>query len=209
MPYARVTFTKSDPSKLEASIANFKEKVVPVVRSAPQYMVSGVLANRETGEAEAFTAWETLKAMNATEQMAQEARRQAQEATSAHVVDIDRFEYFLRDVRGELVFPMFARWYHLYAELAKIDQTIEFVRTKVKDSVSAEPGYRALIGVVNRMTGRISVDSNWTNAEARAASSQAVAAQLQEAARIAGDTSMRVEDNEYVFADIKQAVVVG
>ena len=63
--YARVTLVKSDPSKLDAAIANFKAKVVPASRKGSGYAGAFLLINRETGEGAGGTYWESLESLNA------------------------------------------------------------------------------------------------------------------------------------------------
>ncbi len=75
--YARVTLVKSDPAKLEAVIANFREKVVPASRKGSGYAGSFLLINRETGAGAGGTYWESLESLNAAEQIGLESRRQS------------------------------------------------------------------------------------------------------------------------------------
>jgi heme-degrading monooxygenase HmoA len=203
--YARVTLVKSDPAKLEAAVANFKEQVAPASRKAPGYAGSFLLINRESGEGAGGTYWETLDAMNAAEEIGLEARRQSIKSLGTEVLDVDRFEIFVADRRGEPAAPMFARQTQIYANVEKINDAIEFVRTSVRANVSAQVGYRSIIGGVNRMTGRVFVTSNWESAEARIASSDAVSGQRQEAAQIAGASTARVDEWEVAFVEITQS----
>jgi heme-degrading monooxygenase HmoA len=203
--YARVTLVKSDPAQLEAAIANFKEQVVPASRKAPGYAGSFLLINRESGEGAGGTYWDSLDAMNAAEDIGLEARRQSIKSLGTEVLDVDRFEIFLADRKGEPVAPMFARQTQIYANTEKINEAIEFVRTSVQANVAAQIGYRSLIGGVNRMTGRVFVTSNWESAEARIASGDAVSGQRKEAAQIAGASTARVDEWEVAFVEVTQS----
>jgi len=203
--YARVTLVKGDPADLDAAIANFGERVVPAASKASGYAGSFLLVNRETGEGAGGTYWDSLDAMNAAEQIGQEARRQSTESTGAEVLDVDRFEIFLADRKGEPTVPTFSRQTQIYADPAKIDDAIAFVRSSVLTHVAAHDGYRSLIGGVNRMTGRVFVTSNWESPAARAASDQALSSQRREAADIAGASSIRVDEWEVVFVEITPA----
>jgi len=53
--------------------------------------------------------------------------------------------------------PTYSRQTQIYADPAKIDEAIAFVRSSVRASVAAHAGYRSLIGGVNRMTVRVFV----------------------------------------------------
>ena len=200
--YARVTLVNSDPSKLEAAIANFSERVAPTARKAPGYAGSFLLVNRETGEGAGGTYWETLEAMNAAEQIGQESRRQSIESVGTEILDVDRFEIFLADRKGEPMVPTFSRQTQIYANPGKINDTIDFVRSSVLAQVAAHDGYRSLIGGVNRMTGRVFVTSNWESAAARSASNAALSSARQEAVRTAGADAARVDEWEVAFVEI-------
>jgi heme-degrading monooxygenase HmoA len=202
--YARVTLVKSDPSKLDAAIANFKEKVVPASRKGPGYAGAFLLINRETGEGAGGTYWESLESLNAAEQIGQESRRQSIESVGTEILDVDRFEIFLADRKGEPIVPSFARQSQIYADPEKINDAVEFVRKSVLSNMAAQAGYRSLIGGVNRMTGRVVVTSNWETAEARKASQEAGTRQRQEAAQVAGASSAKVDEWELAFIEIKE-----
>jgi hypothetical protein len=202
--YARVTLVKSDPSKLDAAIANFKEKVVPASRKGTGYAGAFLLVNRETGEGAGGTYWETLESLNAAEQIGMEARRQSIESIGSQILDVDRFEIFIADRKGEPVAPSFSRRSQIYADPEKISDAIEFVRKSVRPNMAGQDGYRSLIGAVNRMTGRIVVTSNWETTEARTASQAAATKQRQAAAEAAGAGSAQVDEWELAFAEITQ-----
>jgi heme-degrading monooxygenase HmoA len=200
MPYARAVYSKGDPAMLDSGIAYFRRKVVSTARSAPGYVAAELKVNRATGESVALTGWETLEALNSSEEMAQETQRQAQEATGAVVLDIDRMDLFFRHGSGKpLALPSFVRWSEGYADLDNMDQAIEFAKTTVKGSVSAQPGFAALNCGVNRMTGRFWVVTSWESASARAASSQTAATVPHESTPIARAKHVRLIELEVVF----------
>lgn len=205
--YARVTTFKIDPAKLDQGIANFKEKVVPMARTAPGYAGVALLLDRESGEGAGVTYWDTLTDMNTAEQVGQQARRQSSEATGAEVVDIDRFEMVLVNRVADPVAPLYCRVNQLYADPRRIDEGIAFVRDKAIPNLSTRKGYRSILMGVNRMTGRCIVTSNWETSEDRAASEPAVVDQRREAATIAGAKDVEVTLFEVAFVEIKQPTV--
>ena len=101
--------------------------------------------------------------------------------------------------------PTYSRQTQIYADPAKIDEAIAFVRSSVRASVAAHAGYRSLIGGVNRMTGRVFVTSNWESVAARAGSDQALSSQRRAAADVAGATPIQVDEWEVVFVEITPA----
>jgi heme-degrading monooxygenase HmoA len=202
--FVRVTQLAGDPSNLETSITNFKERIAPTLRMQPGHAGSFLLVNRESGGAVAGTYWDSLEAMNAAEQAGQDTRRQSASATSAEVVDVDRFEIFIADRNGAPTVPAFVRQTQIFAAPENADRGIEFIRNTVQPLVAGQPGYRSLIGGINRMTGRVFVSTNWDSAEARSASDSVVSTTRQQAAESAGATTARVETWEAVFVELAQ-----
>jgi heme-degrading monooxygenase HmoA len=202
--YARLTAVRIDPAKIDLGIANFKEKLVPVARTAPGYASAFLLIDRQTGEGGVVTYWETLADMNAAEQMGQQVRRESSEATRAEVIDVDRFELVLVDRIGEPRVPAFSRVNQLYADPGRIDEGIAFLRDRAIPNLRMQDGYLSLLMGVNRMTGRCLVTSNWASDEARAASEVVVTDQRREAMTIAGAKQVDVTLFEIVYLDINR-----
>ncbi len=207
--FARVTSVKIDPAKLDQGIANFKERVVPMARTAPGYAGAALLVDRDTGEGGGVTYWDTLSDLNAAEQIGQQARRQSTEATGAEVIDVDRFEVVLVTRVAAPTAPLFCRVNQLYADPQRIEEAIAFVRDSVIPNLSKLKGYRSIVMGVNRMTGRCFVTSGWETADDRAASEPAVVDQRREATNIAGAKDVEVTLFEVPFIEIKQPAVAG
>ncbi len=206
--YARMTRIKTDPAKLEAWIAHFKEAPGTAYKKAPGYGGTFVLVDRETGAGMAYSYWGTLAAMNAAEQVAQEDKRQVIAATGIEIRDVDRFEVVVFDRQGELSLPAFTNHVELYVAPDRLDRAVAVGPSQLPD-VSAQPGYRALIASVNRMTGRSLSDSVWASPEARAAANAAATARRQKASEVGGATGMRVSEWEVALVEIKQPASVG
>ena len=205
--YVRVTAVRVDPAKIDLGIANFQDRLVPAARAAPGYAMAALLIDRQTGEGGGATYWQTLADMNAAEQMGQQVRRQSSEATGAEVIDVDRFEVVLVDRAAEPRVPTFSRINQLYADPGRIEEGIAFVRDRAIPTLRKQDGYISLLMGANRMTGRCLVTSNWTSAEARAASEMAVTDQRREAMTVAGATQVDVTLYEAVVMDIVQVPI--
>jgi heme-degrading monooxygenase HmoA len=200
--YARVSYSKGDPSRLDSTVPFVRDRVLPLQRQAEGFGGIVIAANRDSGEGVAVTYWETLAAMNTFERQGQELRRQAAQQLDMGLVDVDRFEVVFADRKGQPAAPSFVRSNELYADPRNIERALEFIRTTVQPNVSALPGYRSLIGLVNRMTGRTVVVSGWESAQARAGSEAAVSGQRQQVMQIAGAGSVRVDEYEALIIEI-------
>jgi heme-degrading monooxygenase HmoA len=201
--YVRITSVKSAPDRIEQGIANFEQQVVPAVRQQPGYAGAALLVNRDTGEAAGVTYWESLDALNASEEMGIQARSQAAGSMEADVLDVDRFEMVIAErVAGEAKSHTFARVNQLYAQPGRIDELIAFMRDNAA-SVIQQKGCRALLMGVNRMTGRCFVNSIWESAADREASEAAVTGLRKKAGEVAGGQA-RVTLGEVAFVELKQ-----
>jgi heme-degrading monooxygenase HmoA len=207
--YSRVTAVRTDPAKVEQGIANFKERVAPMVRTAPGYAGIALLVDRDTGDGFGVTYWDTVADLNAAEQLGQQGRRQSTEAVGAEVVDVDRFEVVLVNRAAEPSAPAFSRVNQLYADPKRIDDAIAFLRDRAIPILSKLKGYRSLLMGVNRTTGRCVVTSNWETPEDRAASEPAIVDQRRQAATIAGAKDVEVRLLEVPFVEIKQPTLAG
>src|SRR5262249_17766221 len=124
--FARVTTVRSDPGKMEQGIANFKEWVAPMARTAPGYAGIALLVDRDTGDGFGVPYWDTVADLNAAGQLGQQVRRQSTEATGAEVIDVDRFEMVLVNRAAEPSAPVFSRVNQLYADPQRIEEAIAF-----------------------------------------------------------------------------------
>lgn len=206
MVYLRVTHVRTDPARLEEAIANFRERSVPAAAAAPGYAGIVLMVDRGSGEAYAATYWSDLAAMNAAEQAGRDLRLQTAQATSAEILDVDRFEMVMAERRGMSI-PSFCRVNELYGDPSRTEVATEHLRSTVVPILAGQEGFLSAASFVNRMTGRTVVTSAWVSAEARAASAEAVTAPRRAAAQVAGTEDVRVREFEVVVADFTEALV--
>jgi quinol monooxygenase YgiN len=204
--YARVTTSKTDPSRLEEGIANFKGHVLPTVEQAPGFVGARLLVDRESGLASAITHWESVGALNAAEQLAQQLRQQVVQEVDAEVIDVDRFEILISDTPSEPVLPTYTRLVQICSQPEKLDAFIDHTKSVAHPRIREYEGFRSLVLAVNRMTGRCTVSVGFESAEARDASEEAGAANRSEAAEIAGAPKPTVSLRETVVATNVRAV---
>jgi hypothetical protein len=198
--YARVTTTKGDPSKLEQAIANFKERVLPAMEQATGFAGATLQVDRETGLGAAVGLWESIGAMNAADQLAQQLREQLVQATGGEVLDVNRFEIVIFDTPAEPVLPSYARVVQMYAQPEKVDALINFIKSEAHPRVKEYAGFRAFVLGVNRMTGRAFVSIGFESPEARDATEEMGAALRAKGAEVAGAPEPKVDRREIVVA---------
>jgi len=204
--FVRIATTKMAPDRTDQGIAAFEQQVVPVVRQQPGYLGAALLVVREAGESYGITYWESLDALNASEEMSLRRRADVTASIGATVLDVDRFEMVIaeRAPGAEPRKGTYTRANVLYAQPERIDELISFMRER-SGAVLQQEGCRALLMGVNRMTGRTFVNSVWDTAAHRDASEASVARLRQEASEVAGG-EVRVTLGENAFVELRLPV---
>jgi quinol monooxygenase YgiN len=97
--HARVTTVAGSPEAAEQGIANFRENVLPMIRETGGRGAI-LLIDRETGQGVAITLWPDEETMRASEERANELRREAaqQMGATAQEPRVDRYEVAVLEV---------------------------------------------------------------------------------------------------------------
>jgi len=82
--FARVSTYSGAPDRVDESIREGREQIVPAVRQIPGCKGLLYLVDRSTGKAMSVTLWENEEAMRASEEAANQIRGES--------VQVDRFE---------------------------------------------------------------------------------------------------------------------
>jgi hypothetical protein len=89
--HARVTSISGSPDGIDAGVANFQNDALPAIKE-----IGGrggiLLVDRSTGNTMAITLWPDEQTMQASEERANELRRQVTEQMSASEPRVDRYE---------------------------------------------------------------------------------------------------------------------
>jgi hypothetical protein len=89
--HARVTNISGSPDGIDSGVANFEGEVVPAIREMGGR--GGILlVDRGSGNAMAITLWPDEQSMQASEERANELRRNVSEQMDAGEPSIDRYE---------------------------------------------------------------------------------------------------------------------
>jgi hypothetical protein len=88
--HARVTSLSGSPADVDRGITNFRENVVPFVKTDGKGAI--LLVDRETGNALAITLWEDEQALAASEERANTLRADAAREMGAIGPTVDRYE---------------------------------------------------------------------------------------------------------------------
>ncbi len=95
--HARVSIISGSPDRAEQGIATFRERVVPAVRGLGARGAI-MLVDRQSGAGMAITLWEDEASMRASEERANELRRQATEEMGGGEPRVERYEVAVFEV---------------------------------------------------------------------------------------------------------------
>ena len=101
--------------------------------------------------------------------------------------------------------PSYTRVITAYGDPKKMDKVVEMIRGAVPQ-VKAQPGFRAYVAGVNRMTGRGFTASSWATPEQREESNAALAASRQPVVEAGAMPGLEIANFETVVAEVKLPV---
>jgi heme-degrading monooxygenase HmoA len=207
--FVRITWSKlpKEQQQVDPAASMFREKILPSLKAQPGFLGAVILANRETGDGASVTYWDTADAMRASEEVSAAGRAVATQERGIEVQDIDRFELILQDRAGPVQAGTFVRVNDVRAGTGQIDATLAFMRDSTLPAMKSLSGYRALLILANRESGRVLVSSVWDTAAQRDASEAVVSGLRRDAVAVAqaqpGD--VKVTLYESVLAEVSQA----
>jgi heme-degrading monooxygenase HmoA len=205
--FVRITWSKVPTQRMDAAAKNYREKIHPSLQTQAGFLGGIVLADRGAGEGIVASYWQTAEAMAASETMAAAGREQATQVIGGEleVTDVDRFEIILQDRSAPVQVGTFVRATDLRSSAAQIDATLAFMREKTIPVLKGQPGYRALLMMANRESGRLLVSSVWNTAAEREASDAAISGLRKQASELAQAQSVRVSLYESLVAEVSPA----
>ena len=91
--HARVSTVSGSPESVDQGIAAFKDNIVPELKSIGGNRGAILLVDRKTGSATAITLWDDEESMRASEERANQMRREAsQELGGGGDAGVERYE---------------------------------------------------------------------------------------------------------------------
>jgi hypothetical protein len=203
--YARISYFKGTAAQIDAATALIRDRIEPSLRTQDGFLGSATVVDRATGEGHSATYWSTGADMASAEGMSVAARMEPAERTGLHVTDVDRFEVLLQDRVAPSAVGTFGRTTELRGSPDRIDATVAFMKDKGISLLRPRPGYRAMMVMANRGTGRMRITSAWNSATERDNTEQMPRSVREEVAQLAGSPDFRVTCCEVVLAIVSEA----
>ena len=99
--YARMSTLEGLPDEMDEGLRQVKEHVLPLLQQQDGFKGFIALGDRQSGELIGITFWESEQAMQASEEVGERTRRDAAEATSDTIEDVERHEVGLFEMSGQ------------------------------------------------------------------------------------------------------------
>jgi heme-degrading monooxygenase HmoA len=96
--FVRVTTVEADPAKHAEGIANFKEKIVPVIRKQAGARTALLFVNRKTGRTFSGTAWDTRQDLDKSEAAVSGLRDEAIKKVGGKSGKTEAFEVYFTEI---------------------------------------------------------------------------------------------------------------
>src|ERR1700730_15515925 len=95
--FVRRTRVEGSPEKLDQTIENYQQQVLPVLKQQAGFRGAVLLANRATGAAQSVTMWENEEAERASRPTGDQLRAQAVQSSGGRLVDVESYEEVLQE----------------------------------------------------------------------------------------------------------------
>jgi hypothetical protein len=203
--FARISYFKGTAAQVDAATALVRDRIEPSLRTQTGFLGLATVVDRATGEGHAAAYWSTGAEMGAAEAIGVAARSETTERTGLQLIDFDRFEVLLQDRVAPSEVGTVGRTTELHGSPDKIDATVAFMRDTGIGLLRARQGYRAMMVMANRASGRIRITSSWNSAAERDNTEQVPSKIREEVARIAGSPGVRVTCFDVVQTSVSAA----
>jgi predicted ester cyclase len=203
--FARISYFKGTRQQIDAAVDIIRDRIEPSLRTRAGFLGSVTGVDRDSGEGLSSTFWETGAEMGAADQMGVAARSETAERTGVQLTDVDRFEVLLQDRVEPSQVGTYIRTTELQGAPDKIDAAAAFMRDKGIDLLRSRQGYRGMLVMANRASGRIRITSAWSSAAERDSTDALPSNTREEVAQVAGSDGFRVTRYEVVLSSVSQA----
>jgi heme-degrading monooxygenase HmoA len=173
--YARVSRVQAPPDKVDDLIKHFTGSALPALRKMSGYAGHSLGVDRDSGDCQAVTFWDSREALDGSEEGAKQVRTETTDAGGGKVTSVDRFEQVMMERAGPASAPAFVRVNRGKVDPDRIDDLARNMKEEALPAVRSQPGFRALVLGADRDSGKFMITSVWGTADQREASLSAIA----------------------------------
>ncbi len=93
--FARMNTFEGSPDRLDDALRNVREQVLPQLHQQDGFKGLMFLANYQSGELQLMSLWESVQAMQASEEEAKRLRADIAEAGDQEIAGVERYDVVL------------------------------------------------------------------------------------------------------------------
>lgn len=168
---------------VDAAVGVLRNDIVPAVQELQGFRGIAASADRQAGLLAILSFWDTTADEAASADQIGQVRENAIMAIGGSLIEVQAYEQMLEEVSTppEPGCPVLLTPTRM--DPAKVDENLQFFRTKVLPDIQSTPGFRAVRYFINRQTGEglvaniLSDEESVKAAEAKADKRRAAAAQ--------------------------------
>ncbi len=191
--YARVAaFENRDTSRVDETIATVQERVSSG-RDLPDVKRAFMLVDRNAGTALGITFFETEEAIREAEPAFERMGDEIPEALRGRRTAVETYEVAVEEVADG---AKAARVSSLEGSPAGIDEGIRFIKSQILPAAGDITGWRGILALVDRTSGRTKTITFWDSAESLEASEERANELRSEAAEAMNETITGVDRYE-------------
>jgi heme-degrading monooxygenase HmoA len=173
--FARLTRVQSSPDRINDNFAAFNNTALPRVRTLPGYAGATLAVNRQSGDSQIVTFWDTEDALKQSAAAAAGIRSDTVQAGGGQVTAIEEYEVALMERVTPPSTPAFLRVMRSQTDPARQDALVQATREQALPVLKTLPGFRAVVVNLDRQSGRVIITGVWATAQDRDASETSMA----------------------------------
>lgn len=98
--FARVSTYQGPPDQIDEGVRHAQESILPRIQGLDGFQGVYFLVDRQSGKGLSITLWESEETMRASEEAANQLRRESAEASSEEILGVERYEVAIAPERS-------------------------------------------------------------------------------------------------------------
>jgi quinol monooxygenase YgiN len=206
--FARITWYKVPPDKMEAGIKAF-DQWLPAVQAFDGYAGAALLVDRAAGEAVTVAYYQDRAALKTSAEKAGMIRQQATDQAGSSVVGVEEYEITLVDRAQPSASNVWARVITGTGRTDRLDEAVAAINDRGLPIMREQKGYRGFIAGANRETGKAITAAIFDTRDDLEASNAAMS-EFRQQIREQGDVSdLKAQVFEIAVADVPASITAG
>ena len=200
--YCRVVRTKNDSTKVDETIKNWTQGILPVLKKQKGFMGATLTGSRKSGNGLTVTYWQSESDMKAARGQVRPEALKVLANTGGSIVEDDECEVALLERFQPAKAGVFVRVTTVQGDPAQVDKAISNFKEAIVPSIKKQSGARTALFFVNRQTGKTFAGSVWDTEQDLQKSGAVISALRADAVQKFGGHDPKTEAFEIYFTEI-------